>query len=97
MAALEALACGRPVIATNAGGPAFIVEDGVSGLLTPPGDPATLANHLARLLENDEERAAMGAAARERASRFGWERAACDILGIYRDLLQQRSVRAWAG
>lgn len=97
MAALEALACGRPVIATNAGGPAFIVEDGVSGLLTPPGDPATLANHLERLLENDEERAAMGAAARERALRFGWERVACDILGIYRDLLQQRSIRVWAG
>ncbi|MCS6938478.1 MAG: glycosyltransferase [Roseiflexus sp.] len=97
MAALEALACGRPVIATNAGGPAFIVEDGVSGLLTPPANPAMLANHLERLLQNDEERAAMGAAARERALRFGWEHVACDILSVYRDLLRQRSVRVWAG
>lgn len=94
MAALEALACGRPVIATNAGGPAFIIEDGVSGLLTPPSDPPTLARHLERLLLNDDERATMGAAARERALRFGWEHIACDILGIYRGLLRQRDCRA---
>lgn len=97
MAALEALACGRPVIATNAGGPAFIVEDGVSGLLTPPANAALLANHLERLLHNDAERTAMGAAARERALRFGWEHVACDILGIYRNLFQQRSIRARVG
>lgn len=97
MAALEALACGRPVIATNAGGPAFIIEDGVSGLLMPPSDPPTLARHLERLLLNDDERATMGAAARERALRFGWEHIACDILGIYRDLLRQRDCRARAG
>ncbi len=96
MAALEALACGKPVIATSAGGPAFIVEDGVSGLLTPPSDPPTLARHLERLLLNDDERATMGAAARERALRFGWEHIACDILGIYRDLLRQRDRQARA-
>ncbi|GIW01232.1 MAG: glycosyl transferase family 1 [Roseiflexus sp.] len=97
MAALEALACGRPVIATNAGGPAFIVEDGVSGLLTPPADPVTLARHLERLLRDDAGRAAMGAAARERALRFGWEHVACDILSVYRDLLRQRSAWVRAG
>ncbi len=97
MAALEALACGTPVIATNAGGPAFIVEDGVSGLLTSPGNPTMLANHLERLLQNNAERAAMGAAARERALQFGWEHVACDILSIYRDLLQPCSVRARVG
>lgn len=97
MAALEALACGTPVIATNAGGPAFIVEDGVSGLLTSPGNPTMLANHLERLLQNDAERAAMGAAARERALQFGWEHVACDILSIYRDLLQPCSIRARVG
>ncbi len=97
MVALEALACGRPVIATNAGGPAFIIEDGVSGLLTPPSDPPTLARHLEHLLLNDDERATLGAAARERALRFGWEHIACDILSIYRDLLRQRDCRARAG
>ncbi|MGQ9548456.1 MAG: glycosyltransferase [Roseiflexus sp.] len=97
MAALEALACGKPVIATSAGGPAFIIEDGVSGLLTPPSDPPTLAQHLERLLLNDDERATMGVAARERALRFGWEHIGCDILGIYRDLLRQRDHRARVG
>jgi len=97
MAALEALACGKPVIATSAGGPAFIVEDGVSGLLTPPADPTTLAGHLDRLLQNDAERAAMGVAARERALQFGWEHVACDILSVYRDLLRQQSARVRAG
>lgn len=97
MAALEAMACGRPVVATNAGGPAYIVEDGVSGLLTPPADSVTLANHLERLLQNDAERAAMGAAAHERALRFGWEHVACDILDICRDLLRQRSAHVRVG
>ncbi len=97
MAALEALACGKPVVATNAGGPAFIVEDGVSGVLTPPGNAAMLASHLEQLLHDDAERTTMGAAARERALRFSWEHVACDILGIYRDLLQQRSTRVRVG
>ncbi|HEX9373991.1 MAG TPA: glycosyltransferase, partial [Roseiflexaceae bacterium] len=46
MAALEGLACGRPVVATSAGGPAFVVEDGLSGLLTPPADHVALADRL---------------------------------------------------
>jgi Glycosyl transferases group 1. len=65
--------------------------------VTPPSDPPTLARHLERLLLNDDERATMGAAARERALRFGWEHIACDILGIYRDLLRQRDRQARAG
>ncbi|NWG20444.1 MAG: glycosyltransferase [Chloroflexi bacterium] len=96
MAALEGLACGRPVVATSAGGPAFIVEDNVSGLLTPPADPPVLAAHLERLLLDDETRITMGAAARERARRFGWEHVACDILATYRNVLQLRNSRAQA-
>ena len=83
MAALEGLACGRPVVATNAGGPAFIVEHGVSGLHTPPDDPQTLATQLERLLANDRLRTSMGAAARQRAQRFGWQAVAGDILQVY--------------
>jgi D-inositol-3-phosphate glycosyltransferase len=87
MAALEGLASGRPVVATNAGGPAFIVEDGVSGLLVPPANAAALAERLELLIVNDEHRALMGEAARQRALRFGWPTVACDILRTYRDLL----------
>jgi D-inositol-3-phosphate glycosyltransferase len=89
MATLEGLACGRPVIATSSGGPAFIVEDGVSGLHTPPDNPAALADRLERLLADDTLRAEMGAAAAVRAQRFGWPAVACDILRVYRDTLEQ--------
>ncbi|HWQ14121.1 MAG TPA: glycosyltransferase [Roseiflexaceae bacterium] len=90
MAALEGLACGRPVVATCAGGPAFIVEDGVSGLLTPPGDPSALAARLERLLADDALRAEMGAAAAARAERFGWATVSCDVLQVYREALAGR-------
>jgi D-inositol-3-phosphate glycosyltransferase len=93
MAALEGLACGRPVVATSAGGPAFVIEDGVSGLLTPPDDHAALADRLERLLADDQLRTSMGAAAAERAQRFGWPAVACDILRVYRDTLERNTLR----
>jgi D-inositol-3-phosphate glycosyltransferase len=94
MAALEGLAAGRPVVATNAGGPAFIVEDGVSGLHVPPNNPEALADRLERLLADDSLRASMGNAARERAIRFGWPTIAADIIGVYRDLLGEKQQHA---
>lgn len=90
MAALEGLACGRPVVATSAGGPAFIVEDCQSGLLTPPDHPAALAERLERLLADDALRAQFGQAARERAQRFGWGTVACELLRVYREALASR-------
>jgi D-inositol-3-phosphate glycosyltransferase len=90
MAALEGLACGRPVVATSAGGPAFIIEDEVSGLLTPPNDPPALAARLERLLDDEALRAKMGHAAAERAQRFGWATVADDIVELYQKTLGAR-------
>jgi D-inositol-3-phosphate glycosyltransferase len=92
MAALEGLACGRPVVATSAGGPAFVVEDGASGLLTPPGNATALADKIERLLADDQLHARMGQAAAERAQRFGWPSIACDILRVYSDTLEQSTL-----
>src|SRR5262249_19039907 len=92
LAALEGLACGRAVVATDAGGPAFVIEDGVSGLLTPPDDAAALADRLERLLGDDRLRAQMGQTAAERARRFGWSSVACDILRVYRETLEQSTL-----
>jgi D-inositol-3-phosphate glycosyltransferase len=92
MAALEGMACGRPVVVTNAGGPAQIVEDGVSGLLTSPGDHVALAAQFERLLDNDLWRQEIGAAARMRAEGFGWSAVASDMLHVYQDTLEQTTL-----
>jgi glycosyltransferase involved in cell wall biosynthesis len=64
---IEAMMAGRPVVAANAGALPEIVVNGATGILTPPGDDAALANALVGLLSSDVRRAQMGNAARQRA------------------------------
>ena len=92
MAALEALASGRPVIATNAGGPATIITQGVDGLLTAPDDAKQLADNLARVLTDPHVAHQMGLAARARAERYGWSNIGCDVLDVYRSLIRTATV-----
>ncbi len=63
---MEAMAAGLPVVATRVGGVAELVEDGVSGVLTAPGDPGALAEGIGRLLDDAGLRARMGRAGRAR-------------------------------
>jgi glycosyltransferase involved in cell wall biosynthesis len=65
---IEAMAAAKPVIATNHGGPADIIENGVSGLLTTPGDDAELAEAIAFLLRSTDVRKEIGRNAKLRAS-----------------------------
>jgi sugar transferase (PEP-CTERM/EpsH1 system associated) len=67
---LEAMATGLPVIASATGGNLELIEDGVTGTLTPPGDSAALARALRSYVEDPAKRAAHGAAARRRAERM---------------------------
>ena len=69
--AREAMAYGRPVVASAVGGLLEAVEDGVTGLLVPPGDVAALEAALRRVLADEELGAHLGAAARKRAFRGG--------------------------
>jgi D-inositol-3-phosphate glycosyltransferase len=92
MAALEALASGRPVIATNAGGPATIITHGVDGLLTAPDDAAQLAENLTVILTNAHFAHQLGVAGRARAERYGWSNIGCDILDVYRSLIRTATV-----
>jgi glycosyltransferase involved in cell wall biosynthesis len=62
----EAMACGRPVIAADAGGTAELVGDDGAGVLVPPGDPDALAAAARELLEDSERRQRLGEAARQR-------------------------------
>jgi glycosyltransferase involved in cell wall biosynthesis len=63
---MEAMASRKPVLATRVAGVAELVEDGVAGYLVPPGDPASLADGLERLIADPALRARMGAAGRAR-------------------------------
>lgn len=66
---IEAMAAGRPVVATAHGAAPEIVVDGETGLLVPPGDQVALVSTLAMLLRNDEARAKMGQAGRQRVEK----------------------------
>lgn len=87
MVALEAMERGRAVIAARVGGLPELVEDGVSGLVVPPEDPAALAAALLELARDPARTAAMGAAARARAlAAFGPDRPAEALDALYRSL-----------
>ena len=82
--AREAMAYGRPVVATAVGGLLDAVEDGVTGLLVAPRDPAALRAAIERLLEDADLRDRLGRAARDRArSEWSWEAAVSGIRGAY--------------
>jgi glycosyltransferase involved in cell wall biosynthesis len=70
LAALEAMAAGRPVVASAVGGLADLVVDGTTGILVPPGDIAALRVSIQQLLADPARRAAMGRAGRHRAAAF---------------------------
>lgn len=66
---MEAMAAGLPVIATRIAGIPELVEDGISGILVPPGDAATLANAILTMLEHPEKMQAMGTAGRAKVTK----------------------------
>ena len=63
---IEAMACGKPVVSTNRGGPAETVVDGETGFLVPPGDPVALASKVISLLRDPDLRQRMGMSGRQR-------------------------------
>ena len=80
-----AYAYGKPVIATRVGAIPEVLEDGVTGLLTPPKDPAALAEAMARLLGDEDLAARLGAQGQAfAAEHLSWDRIAEDTAGIYR-------------
>jgi len=89
MVVLEAMACGLPVIATDVGDTARIVQDGVSGLVVPPGDVDSLRQALSQLLQNPDRAGRFGEVGRERVVRhFSSTQMARNYLALYEDLLR---------
>lgn len=86
LVALEAAACGVPVVGFAVGGLQSVVEDGRTGYLVPPGRTADLAERAGRLLADPTLAARMGAAAATTASSCGWDRAAARVTSVVQKL-----------
>jgi len=86
MVALEAMACGTPVIASRVGGLAFLVQEGETGFFVPSQDPVALSQKLRLLFVDNNLRAAFGRKAAEYAKGFSWERITSKMMAVYQAL-----------
>ncbi len=87
LVALEAMACGTPVVASETGGLVYLVRDGETGFHVPVGDAHALADRIGRLLRDEELRARMGRLAHEYAQGYAWPIVAGQILEVYETLI----------
>lgn len=94
LAALEAAACGRPVVASDVGGLPTIVKSGATGYLVPAKQSDVMAERLCELLDDDVMRVRMGAAARIHAEMLSWDRSTDALLDSYRKLVPAPTVAA---
>jgi D-inositol-3-phosphate glycosyltransferase len=92
LVALEAAACGIPVVASAVGGLLSLVDDGRTGRLIDGRDPVDYARAVREILGDDDRRAAMSAASVERARRYTWSFAAARLRRLYGDLTVRERV-----
>jgi len=96
--ALDAMACGRPVVATRVGGLPEVVHHRETGLLVPARDPVSLAEAITELLQDRSLRERFGNSAEERArARFSADRMIDETVEVYRDLVDTPRVADTAG
>jgi D-inositol-3-phosphate glycosyltransferase len=93
LVALEAAACGTPVVAAEVGGLATLVQDGRTGFLVDSRDPARYASVLDRVLRDPVAAEAMGRAAARRAGDFRWSTTAARLRRVYADLTARALVQ----
>lgn len=88
MVALEAMACGRPVVASRVGGLAYLIQDGITGFHVQEGNAEEMATKLQSLLVDDSMLEQIGLAARREAEAYSWQRTAGEIETVYEGLLR---------
>lgn len=89
MVALEAMACGTPVIASEVGGLAYLVRDGETGFTIPDQEPEELCDKISWLLNDHELHETMSARAVEYAQDYAWEKIAKQIVEVYDGLVKK--------
>ena len=94
MVALEAMACGTPVIASKVGGLASFIQNEMSGLLIPEGDEVSLAEKILLLLTDTSFKDTLGREARNRALEFSWPVVTQQVLSLYKGLTHVRKAGA---
>lgn len=87
LVAVEAMACGLPVVATRVGGMKFTIEEGISGLLVPRQDVSAMADALARVIGDPDLRSTLQVGARQAAIRFSWHTVGAAVLNLYERLV----------
>ena len=97
MVALEAMACGTPVIASQVGGLAFLVKDGETGFHVPEGDPSILCDKLNLLLGDHDSRLRMGEQAARYAQEYEWKKIAGQVYGVYKEMIETNRSRPGFG
>lgn len=90
MVALEAMACGTPVIASQVGGLAFLVQDGITGYHVPDDDPGELCGRLMELLGDRKLRDTLGSQANNYAQLYSWEKISVQIVELYKAILSKK-------
>jgi len=91
MVALEAMACGKPVVASQIGGLAYLVQDGVTGFSVPVDDPVELADRLTLLIQDPDLRDRMGRQAAKVAQDYAWDKITSNLIQVYDGLLSRSS------
>jgi glycosyltransferase involved in cell wall biosynthesis len=83
IAICEAMAAGKPIVATQIGGIPCVVDNGVNGSLVPFGDTTAFYRSIREILANPELRTQMGAASRQMAERYSWTKIGKDVMAVY--------------
>jgi D-inositol-3-phosphate glycosyltransferase len=89
MVALESMACGTPVVASQVGGLAHLVEDGITGYHVPVENPHALSERIMALLEDKALRYRMGHDAFAFAKKYSWENISDRIIRLYNTTIQE--------